>query len=193
MHNCIILAAGESERMGELKPFLMFDKELTFLEYLIMTYIDFGVETPLVVVNEKVLKRIRNEDNVFFRKCQLILNQYPVKGRFYSVALGLNECIKSSSVFIQNVDNPFIGSELLEKMADSLSGFDFVVPQYNGKTGHPVLISSKLAGQLLKRYHETSVLNDVLKSFKRHEIQVADPKVLANVNTPKEYQNYFGG
>lgn len=191
MYNCIILAAGDSKRMGKLKPFLSYDKDLTFLEYLLKTYIAFGVKNPVVVTSEIVLLQIRKERRPAYEKCQFVLNSSPEKGRYYSLKLGLQHCQTPKPVFIQNVDNPFIDKKLLEDMVRALVDDHYVVPCYHKKNGHPILLSSLLAGILLNEFPEDSVLSDVLRLFSRRSLEVNDPNILLNINTPEEYQNFI--
>ena len=49
----IILAAGDSERMGKPKQGLLFSNGKTFLEHLVSVYQRFGVKEVIIVINRK--------------------------------------------------------------------------------------------------------------------------------------------
>ncbi len=123
---------------------------------------------------------------------KVVINDKLEYGRFYSVQLGLKE-LKNSAVFIQNIDNPFVNTGLLMSLRKGIGLADFAVPVYEGKGGHPVLLSSEVIEQIVNGFKSTSHLNEVLKSFNRQDVFVNDPYIGVNINTPEDYQKYFSG
>jgi molybdenum cofactor cytidylyltransferase len=63
-----------------------------------------------------------------------------------------------------------------------------VVPEYQGKHGHPMLVGRELIEAFL-RAPETSNARDVEHAHKREieYVPVDDPLVALNINTPEEY------
>jgi molybdenum cofactor cytidylyltransferase len=189
--SCIILAAGNSKRMGIPKSFLRFNEELTFIEHIIDVYNFLGKMKVLLVVNPTFYK-----DSSRFRinlpaSCKIVLNAHPEFGRLYSLKLGLTNVGVKSPVFIQNVDNPFVSKETLLVLQESLPGFEVVVPKINGSTGHPVLIGLQVQKAILSSVDHNLNLRDLLKSFSFTPVRVEDPGVLVNINTKEDYLKYF--
>lgn len=184
----IILAAGMSERMGKQKCNLNFSEEETFLEHIIHIYRRFVVSELVLVVNESVELEAFQDDE----KINIVLNDKIEYGRFYSVQLGLKE-LHNTSVFIQNIDNPFVNAGLLMSLQNGIGLADFAVPVYERKGGHPVLLSSDVIEPIVNGFKCTSHLNEVLKSFNRQDVFVNDPYIGVNINTPEDYQKYFFG
>jgi len=125
----VILAAGISERMGNQKSSLPFSEEETFLDHIIHVYQKFVVSEIIIVVNESFdPETISHDDSI-----KVIVNDKLEYGRFYSVQLGLKE-LKSSAVFIQNIDNPFVNTGLLMSLQKGIGLADFAVSVYERKT-----------------------------------------------------------
>ena len=184
----IILAAGMSERMGKQKCNLNFSEEETFLDHIIHIYRRFVVSELVMVVNESLnLEAFQDDESV-----KIIVNNKLEYGRFYSVQLGLQE-LKNTSVFIQNIDNPFVNTGLLMSLLNGIGLADFAVPVYERKGGHPVLLTPKVIEPVVNDFKNTSHFNDVLKSFNRQDVFVNDPYIGVNINTPEDYQKYFSG
>lgn len=191
MYDCVILAAGISKRMGRHKAFLPFDRSNTFLERIVGIYLDIGVIKPIVVTNESVLQLIKKEDNPQFEQCQFVLNNHLNRGRFYSLKLGLGVCKLQHPVFIQNIDNPFVDQNLLKGLINNLQDDIWVVPSFNQKSGHPILLSSFIAKKLLNEFSDESVLYEVLKLYGCQKVEVSNPNILLNINTPEDYKDFL--
>ena len=137
----IILAAGLSVRMGKHKCDLNFSEEETFLDHIIHVYKRFGVSKMVLVVNES----FNLGDFQYDESLKIVINKNLKLGRFFPIQFGLQE-LKNSPVFIQNIDNPFVNAGLLMSLQNELDEAEFAVPVYEGRGGHPVLLSPRIIG-----------------------------------------------
>jgi molybdenum cofactor cytidylyltransferase len=187
----IILAAGHSSRMGLPKAFLPFSAQHTFIEQIITIYKNAGIQKIVLVIQPKQKKRFENLNMAMPNNLYLVYNNKPNNGRLYSILLGLQN-LGSMPVFIQNIDNPFITVELINKLKQKLSAESYVSPQFKGKGGHPVLLSEELVNKLLgiELNFETK-LSDVLKNYKKIELEIENPQFLTNINTREQYDELF--
>jgi molybdenum cofactor cytidylyltransferase len=187
----IILAAGYSNRMNQEKFTLMFDDRRTFLEKIIQEYIDFNCSEIIVVLNSKGLK-IKNSINfVFPENVRFILNAYPEKERFYSLKTGLQALTTSDFIFIQNIDNPFVNQMLLSELIKNKNQGDYIVPEFEGKGGHPIMISEKIVNELISEKDDMNNLRDFLKRFRYGIVNVNDFNILDNINTSEDYNRFI--
>ena len=188
----VILAAGNSSRMNFPKPFLPFDDKRSFIEKIIDTYMNAGIRDIILVINEKIEKRLRlllsmnYEDHMIM----LIVNRFPERGRFYSIQQGLKN-VKCRFCFIQNIDNPFITEVLLNDMMKGAADANYVVPGFQNKEGHPVLLSNKIVRNLLLLKGDDHNLRNELKCFSKITVNWPNEYILANINTREEYRKYF--
>ena len=114
----------------------------------------------------------------------VVLNPDPERGMFSSVQCGLKDWILEPGVVVHPVDHPFVSSISVTEVAASISGDAWVVPRFNGRSGHPIGIGADLVGGLLG-LPDSTILRDALEhvSAKRVNIDVEDPGILGNVNT----------
>jgi molybdenum cofactor cytidylyltransferase len=186
--SCVILAAGKSERMGELKPFLRFRENFTFLQKIIQVYHNQCIYNLVIVVNDEVHRRMQ-KSKLNYNK--VIINPFPEWGRFYSLKLALQEIRDDSFVYLQNIDNPFVTEKTLQSLKNEIGDSDFAVPIYERQSGHPILLSAEVVTEIIQTEENNSNLRSILSSFRKREIEVNDPGILININTPEDYLKNF--
>ncbi len=189
----LILAAGFSGRMGIPKLSLPFDENRNFATKIIHTYRSAGCKNIALVVNRQG-QELLNEQKTLSAgsNISVVLNAYPERERFFSLQTGLKTFQTGTPVFIQNIDNPFVESTLLYKLANALKPGTFVVPRYNGHGGHPVLLSSKIVHDLTTFPDYRQNLRDFLQKYPKISCPVEDEKIFVNINSPEEYRKFFG-
>src|SRR5207302_5889014 len=80
--------------------------------------------------------------------------------------------------------------ETLRTMIDALgeSQNPIVLPSHQGRHGHPILISSKLAPEILALTFEQTLASIVkLHAADAREVIVDDPAILEDIDTPEDY------
>jgi molybdenum cofactor cytidylyltransferase len=145
----ILLAAGESKRMGRPKLLLPFNST-TILEKSIDNFLNSNVDEIIVVVGyraEELLSRIAK------KPVKIVANPRYDSGMSTSVISGLNVVDrKAQGVMIALADQPLINNRVIDDLVD---GFrkgkkGIVIPIYRGRQGHPVIFSLKYKKELLK-------------------------------------------
>lgn len=184
----IILAAGESKRMGFAKMLLPF-RGRTMLGTVIDIVINSGVGNTLVVLGEE------NE------KISEIVKKFPVKYCYnYNYKEGMLSSVQSGfrnlpadfqAVLVFQGDQPLIspstGSGLIDAYRTSDKGI--LVPVFMKKRGHPLLLDRKYRDEIEmidpERGLRSLVENnsgDVL------EVETDDPGILKDFDTFDEYK-----
>lgn len=189
-YSVIVLAAGHSSRMGMPKFTLKFKENRTFLEEIIDQYNSFGCYKIVVVLNKIGLEVLQKTSIMLSNNVNLAENEHPEWERFYSIKVGFKKILNDFPVFIHNVDNPFVNHVVLGKLL-SKANSDFVVPVYQNKGGHPILISKKVGKDILDESNNEIILSDFLNKFEKTRIQVNDKSILVNINTQTQYEKYF--
>lgn len=186
----VILSAGISERMSAPKALLRFDERSCFLEKIVNVYSSWGCGKIVVVVNP-VLKEQLKEIMAGLAQVSWVGNPHPELERFYSVKLGLQSLAASEYCFIQDVDNPFIDSLILDRIWSEKSNGGYISPVFAGKGGHPVLLN-KHAMELIRNWKENNAnLREVLSAILCRKVEMDDHRVLININTPEIFHQYF--
>ncbi|HZJ74543.1 MAG TPA: NTP transferase domain-containing protein [Perlabentimonas sp.] len=185
----IILSSGLSERMGQPKALLKWDKSTTFIEKIINEFVKAGSTKIVCMINEIIepaCKKLSLPSNV-----ELVVNHHPDWGRFYSIRTGVNALNNSDYCFIHNVDNPFVSTKITDKLwAQRKPGY-WCSPNYKGKGGHPVLLSKEITDKISTTSNLDFTLRDILQQFPKIPVSVTDNSILRNLNTPEEYNKRF--
>lgn len=193
-YSVIILSAGFSTRMGRDKLFLQYDNHHTFMEKLISEYKNFGCGEIVLVINKKLDLKIKSSSFKNLKGVRFVINKRVQSGKYYSVKLGLNQLGENTGktyCFIQDIDHPFTDSPLLNTLTN-IQDFEYSVPVFNNRGGHPILLGPQVIEMLKKTRVNELTLKDVLKNSKRKNIEVNTDSILKNINSPKTYIKHFG-
>ena len=144
----ILLAAGQSTRMGAFKPLLPWGKT-TVIESCIDYLQRGGVETIVVVLGHRAeaIKEKLKDSPVLFA-----LNPDPESEMSESIACGVRELpLDCQATFIAPTDYPAIPADVVAALISSWRSRParLLAPKYEGRGGHPVLVDLQFRGQLL--------------------------------------------
>jgi molybdenum cofactor cytidylyltransferase len=187
----VILAAGLSSRFGYPKPALRFDRERNFLQQLAHVFSDFGCGRIIAVINEELNDFFRLNSVFYPENVEIVINPMPEKGRLFSLKTGLKKIENPEYVFITNVDNPFADPFLLDELSKNREEADWIVPVFNGKGGHPVLISRAIVNAVCESDQDDINLREFLKNFDSYMLETDDERILININALEDYHRYF--
>ncbi len=143
----MILAAGESKRMGKPKLLLPF-REKTIIETIIETVISSKVEKTLVVLGsdrEKIEQRIKNYS------LKIAFNPDFRSGMLSSVQAGLQSLPENAQAALVVLgDQPSISTPVINELIDAYkrTGKGIVLPVHKGERGHPVLVDMKYRSEI---------------------------------------------
>jgi CTP:molybdopterin cytidylyltransferase MocA len=130
----------------------------------------------------------------------LAVNSNPQQGQFSSLQVGLQEVLNRGrdAAIVTLVDRPPAEVETIEQIkATFLSSDDRIwaaVPEYQGKHGHPIVIGREMIEAFLRApVHSTA--RDVEHANHAHirYVPVNDPLVVANVDTPEDFEKLRAG
>ncbi len=143
----IVLAAGQSSRMGAFKPLLPFGSK-TVIDHCVANLRAAGVETIVVVAGHRAedLKRHLANTTVVFA-----LNTDPTSEMSASIAAGITAVpINTKAVVIMPVDHPAVSADVIaDLIREWEQGAPLIVPTWNHRGGHPVLIDLRFREELM--------------------------------------------
>ena len=184
----ILLAAGESARMGEPKPLLPWG-ERTLIEYQLGELAGCGVDDIVVVLGHEA-ERVR--PLALAGGARVVLNEAYRQGRASSLRAGARALQDDvDAVLIANVDQPRPRALLRHLLDAHGEGSALItIPSFEGRRGHPTIVAGALLGELRAVEEESLGLRGLLE---RHgaavrEVSVPSPVVLLDLNTPEEYE-----
>jgi molybdenum cofactor cytidylyltransferase len=191
----VILAAGASSRMGRDKALLPW-RDGTFLSAVIRA---LQPATELVIVvagaNAPNLEPIADANAAF-----MVINPNPQVGQFSSLQVGLREVLNRGrdAAIITLVDRPPAEVETIQQLRTAFLGGDeniwAVVPEFGGKHGHPFVIGREMIEAFLSApVHSSAREVEHANQARILYLPVNDPLVLANVDTPEDFEKLRAG
>ncbi|MDD2562656.1 MAG: NTP transferase domain-containing protein [Salinivirgaceae bacterium] len=190
-NSALILAAGFSKRMGRCKALLKMPYGKTFLEYIVDGFCLAEIPTIVVVVNKDLMKEVDDTYADLKNKCLFVVNENPELGRFSSIKIGLSMIDPFSSVFLHNIDTPFLSLSLLKSMQGAINEADYCLPVFNKKGGHPVLLSSKVVQSINKEKVNDCNLRLYLQQFSSKRVITNESGICLNVNSVESYTSFI--
>ncbi len=184
----ILLAAGESVRMGSPKPLLDWGGQ-TLIEYQVTQLEQSGVGDVVVVLGHAAedLRPVIQPLGV-----RIVVNERYAEGRASSLRCGASAIAgRAATIIVASVDQPRPAALIRRLLADYAgSGKCMAVPVHAGRRGHPVVADGELLGELRQVSDESQGLRALLA---RHaddilEVPFESPLVLLDINTPEQYE-----
>jgi Uncharacterized MobA-related protein len=189
MISAIILAAGQSKRMGQPKMLLPWGKS-TVIEHVIGTFLNAGIKDVIVVtggaweqveetISQYPVRKIHNTDYAageMLSSIQYALQRMPEQAQAALIGLGDQPQVQEKSVRL-----------ICEAYRDSQSML--IVPSFHMKRGHPWLVARPLWSEILDLKPPESPRDFLARHANEiHYVNVDTPSVLADLDTPEEYQ-----
>jgi molybdenum cofactor cytidylyltransferase len=185
----IILAAGQSKRMGQPKMLLPWGK-LTVIEQIITTFLNAGLEDILIVTGGAQVE------------VEKAIDRYPVR-RVHNPDYASGEMLSSLQCGIRAMseraqaaliglgDQPQVQEASVRAICETFrtSGSELIVPSFHMRRGHPWLASRILWQEILSlKPHETlrAFLNKRADSIQY--VNLDTPTILADLDTPEDYR-----
>lgn len=189
----VILAAGESARMGRLKPLLPLDGT-TFLGRIIAAHRSAGIEKVIVVVGahaDEIRAALAGES------VEIVENPRWPEGPLTSLIAGIDAAqhLLADAIMMHPVDHPAVGAEVIAAMCDvfARTGRVVVRPVFNGAHGHPVLFSKQVFDELRAAPPEQGARHVVhAHAAECGAVATDDEGVILNIDTPEDYEHLRG-
>lgn len=177
----VILAAGYSSRANTFKMELEIDKKAIIQRCIESLYDECN---KIIVVSgykhEKIERLVQS-----YSKVQIVYNEEFHKGMFSSVKKGIQN-VTAERFLLTPGDYPLINKDVVKKLLKEKN--EIVIPSFNKKGGHPILLSSNLIKEILIE-REDSNLKIYLSKKQCFYLNIDDEGILLDVDTIEDY-NY---
>ena len=189
--SAVILAAGVSSRMGQLKPLLPLDGEPAVLT-VVNAYRAVGLE-PVVVLG---FAAGRVAPALKAARVHFVVNLQYADGMYSSLRRGVRALPDDArAFFVHPVDCALVRSETLGALARRVGepGTDVVYPVHGGRRGHPPLLPADLRDAILTEQPDDGLRGLLAREDSRScDVAVDDPNVLLDMDDPAGYERLSG-
>lgn len=186
----LILAAGESIRMGTPKALLHINKK-TFIRHIIDVYHRTSVEKIIVVLGAHA-HEIEVELNGL--DVTVVHNNGYRAGQLSSIIAGIAvaESFHAVGALLHPVDHPLISPTIITTLIQqfTINTTSIVLPVFHGTRGHPVVFPSSLFEDLRNASPEIGARSVVrLNQDNIVEVATDEEGVVFDIDTPEDYNH----
>jgi len=194
----IILAAGESTRMGTPKALLTDPDGRPFVARLVRTFAAAGVRDVVIVTASEhaaIVKALAADDPPV--RPSLVINPEPSRGQLSSLWVGLDGAARPDleAVLVTLVDVPMVKASTVRQVIEAWrrSRAPIVRPAVGARHGHPVLFDRAVFEEL-RHAPLTEGAKAVVHAHAPRVVDVAvdDRGAVVDVDTPEDYRKLVG-
>ena len=185
--SAIILAAGQSKRMGYPKALLQFG-EKTFIETIYDNLSECGIKDIIIILggDANIIKK-----NIHNKK--IVINKKYPDGQLSSFQAGLKTLATSSEgVILTLIDQPQINVHIMQKIISCFKKYpdNIIIPTCNGERGHPTIFPKSIFFEIMNTPTSLST-SFIIKNNAAlvKEVELNDERILKNFNTKQDLQN----
>ena len=179
---CVVLAAGESSRLGRPKALIDIMGE-PLISWITGRLVKLGF-APVIVTRMEIYDAIKNSVG----DVDVVINQRPELGRTGTVKEGLkfinDKYGGGLDILIVPVDRPGFSLSTVELL---ISKEDSTCPTYGGKGGHPLLVSKQDCNKIMMARSDAP-LNRVISP---RRMPVNDKYLHFNLDTKKDVDEFL--
>ncbi len=185
----LVLAAGESSRMGADKALLLYHGR-SFLENILDSLREAGIEHSAVVLGHHALEIQRALGPL---EAEVVVNGDYRQGQTSSLQAGLRALMNHDleAIVLCLVDHPAVPAEVMRKLLVCFreSKAPVVIPTFRGQRGHPVVIGRALLQELLDLAPGEGA-NIVTRKYRdaTRFIEADEAGILLDVDDPETYR-----
>lgn len=188
MISAILLAAGESRRMGRLKQLLPFGPK-TVIETCLDALLASRVSEIIVVLGHR---HQEIQSHIEHLPVKVVINEHYAQGMSSSVICGVRAISSSArAALIAVVDQPLVTPDIINRLIEAYRNSEkkIVIPAYRGRGGHPIIIDIAFRQNILAIDPERG-LRQIVYSHPQDvlRVDVETDAVIQNMNTWADYQ-----
>jgi len=186
----VVPAAGRSRRMGREKIELLWDVS-TVLDTILDKIVTVRARPVVVVLRPDLTKA---EERARRRGASVVVNPRPEQDMIESVRLGISALTELlteplDAVMLWPGDHPAVAPSTLEALLAAADRTRVILPRHEGRRGHPAVIGSDLLAEIA-----AIPPGEGLRHLWRRrseavrELDVDDPGILIDLDTPADYE-----
>ena len=190
----VILAAGDSTRMGSPKALLLTPEGRTFVSAIAHTFAEAGID-DIVVVTGRDHDRIAEalSEAPLTPRPRIVRNPNPSRGQLSSLLTAMDAVVRpdTEAIVVTLVDVPMLKADTIRRVVAEWrrTRAAIVRPAIGDKHGHPVVFDRGVFAELQAAPIDAGA-KSVVRAHARDlvNVPVDDQGCLVDVDTPSDYQ-----
>jgi molybdenum cofactor cytidylyltransferase len=193
MISAIVLAAGESKRMGQTKQLLDLEGK-SILQWVLDNLCRSQVDEVILVLGHDADRILQTIDT---HRVKVVINKNYREGMITSIEQGLmNLNDKVQAFFIVLADQPGVSPEVFDRLITEFRRVipekNIVLPTFRGRIGHPALFSAKYRKEASRIKGDVG-LRQILQEHPEDilAVEMDTDSILQDIDTPDDYWKQF--
>jgi len=196
MVSAVVLAAGESKRMGDKKELLPVSGEPMVRSVVSKLLASRKVDEVIVVLGHRADEVGAQLAGVIDERVELVGNRRYTEGMGTSLATAVRACSwGTEAIVVVLADAPFFRTEDVDTLIDAHAhGAVIAVPVYQGRRGHPLVIDSSFREEMEGLTGDAGARH-ILEREKWSvvEVELDDDGFLVDIDEPDDYEAVKNG
>jgi len=185
--SALILAGGDSTRMGTPKALLEIDGEPVWRR-IRRVCLAAGCDRTVLLVPDLLLESV-DVEHLPNHRAIAVPEPLRQRGPIGTILHGIRHTSDSHGWLLWAVDHPFVTVDTARSLIaepDSIS-----VPRFEGRRGHPVYLPRTFDREIERLATGQGSLRDLMRAQAVREVLVDDPATVWNCNTRDEFDQFL--
>jgi molybdenum cofactor cytidylyltransferase len=187
MISAILLAAGQSKRMGGENKLVKNIQNLPLIKYSVKNILDSSIDELVVVLGyqKQIIEKLIDNNN----KIKIVLNKDFKSGIASSIKTGINNLSKKTEAFFICLgDMPLVNKDIYNHMIKHKNKYEIVIPTYKGQQGNPILFSKTMINKIMNIEGDIGAKKILEKNKNKIlNIEINDQCIIRDFNTQKNF------
>jgi len=189
MISAILLAAGQSKRMGGENKLTKNIQGVPLIKLSVKNILDSSIDELIVVLGhqKKIIEKLIDKKE----KVKFVFNKDFENGMASSIKTGLNNLSeKTEAFFICLGDMPMINKDIYNQLIKSKDNKEIIVPTYKGQQGNPVLFNKSMKEKIMGITGDVGAKKILeLNKDKILNLEINDQSITKGFNTQGDFSS----
>ena len=189
MISAILLAAGQSKRMGNENKLTKKIQDVPLIKHSVKNILASSINELIIVLGhqKEIIEKLIDKNE----KIKFVFNKNFENGMASSIKVGLNNLSeKTETFFICLGDMPIIGHDIYNQLIKSKGNKEIIVPTYKGQQGNPVLFNKSMKEKIMSITGDTGAKQILeLNKDKILNLEINDQSITKGFNTQDDFSS----
>tara|TARA_B100000809_G_scaffold146488_1_gene144043 strand:- start:92 stop:661 length:570 start_codon:yes stop_codon:yes gene_type:complete len=183
MISAILLAAGQSKRMGDENKLVKNFQGIPLIKHSVRNILASFIGELIIVLGhqKEIIEKLIDKNE----KIKFVFNQDFESGMATSIKTGLNHLSEETEAFFICLgDMPMVNKDIFNLLIKSKNNREIIVPTYKNKQGNPILFSKSMKKKIMTIEGNVGAKKILeLNKDKILNIETNDQSITKNFNT----------
>ena len=189
MISAILLAAGQSKRMGDENKLTKKIQGVPLIQRSIQNILSSSIDELIVVLGYQVeiVEKLVDKN----KKIRCVFNKDFESGMASSIKIGLSNLSKKTEVFFICLgDMPFVDPDIYNQIIKYKNEKEIIVPTYKGQQGNPILFSKSMVDKIINIKGDSGAKKIIeINNDKILNIEINNQNIKKDYNTKENFDS----